>query len=107
MIVRSWRARATVANAAKYVEHAQAAVFPTLSQIPGHRGAMLLRSGRGEDVEILVLTAWGTMADIAAFAGADIGKAVVEPEAQAVLTDYDRTVVHYDVVAATGALRAV
>jgi heme-degrading monooxygenase HmoA len=106
MIIRSWRARATAANAVQYIEHAQAAVFPALSQIPGHRGAMLLRSDRAGDVEILVLTAWGTMDEVAAFAGADIGKAVVDPEAQAVLTDYDRTVAHYDVVAATGALRA-
>lgn len=34
---------------------------------------------------------------IAAFAGLDLGLAVVEPQARAVLLDYERTVQHYEV----------
>jgi heme-degrading monooxygenase HmoA len=49
-------------------------------------------------VEFLVLTRWASMDAIRAFAGDDVGKAVVEPEAVQALLSFDRTVQHYEVV---------
>jgi heme-degrading monooxygenase HmoA len=97
MIVRSWRGRAAKGNAA-YVEHFRRNVMPELREIEGFLGASLLREERAADVEFLVLTRWASMDAVRAFAGADAARAVVEPEAVAALTDYDRTVHHYEVV---------
>ena len=102
MIVRSWRARASREKAPLYVEHARSQVFPEIAAIPGHAGALVLRRDTGGDVEIVVLTVWSSMQAIAAFAGDTPERAVVEPEAQAMLLDYDRMVQHYEVAAASG-----
>ncbi|HKV40957.1 MAG TPA: hypothetical protein VJX67_17250, partial [Blastocatellia bacterium] len=97
-ILRFWRARSTVESVGKYVEHATSTVFPALRAIEGHRGAYLLRRVAGGTVELAVLTLWESMEAVRKFAGMDPTKAVVEPEAQAVLTSFDDYVTHYDVV---------
>lgn len=99
MIVRVWRARASMEKAASYVQHAADRVFPELHRIPGHKGALLLRREQGETVELHVLTFWSSMAAVQAFAGPSSDTAVVEPDARAMLLAYDRTVDHYGVVA--------
>jgi heme-degrading monooxygenase HmoA len=70
--------------------------------VHGFLGASLLKTEAKGGIEYLVLTRWSSMAAIEGFAGSDIGKAVVEPEAIAALTDYDRTAVHYEVVEDVG-----
>jgi hypothetical protein len=45
-----------------------------------------------------VLTRWESLEHIKQFAGADIGRAVVEPGAIAELIDFDDTVQHYESV---------
>jgi heme-degrading monooxygenase HmoA len=98
MILRMWRARATVENSGKYIEHATKKVFPALNAIEGHRGAYLLRRA----VEFVVLTLWESMEAIREFAGVKPEKAVVEPEARAALTAFDESVTHFQVVHRTG-----
>ena len=49
-------------------------------------------------VEFLVLTLWGSMDTIRAFAGPEIEKAVVEPGAVAALIEFDADVRDYDVI---------
>jgi heme-degrading monooxygenase HmoA len=98
MIVRAWRGRASPANPRAYVEHFRRTVLPALRQLDGFLGASLLREDRAEGVEFLVLTRWASMDAVRAFAGDDVRKAVVEPEAVAALTDFDPTVRHYEVV---------
>ena len=97
MIVRAWRGRAATGNSA-YIEHFRRNVMPDLRKIEGFLGASLLREERGDEVEFLVLSRWASMDAVRAFAGTDISRAVVEPEAVAALKDYDRTVHHYEVV---------
>jgi GNAT superfamily N-acetyltransferase len=96
VIVRIWRARAANDKAASYVEHATARVFPELRQLPGHKGALVLTKAHDAEVAIQVLTFWQSMQAVRAFAGPSPDVAVVEPEAQAVLLDFDRTVTHYN-----------
>jgi heme-degrading monooxygenase HmoA len=97
MIVRSWRAHATRENAPLYAEHALSQVFPAIAKIAGHQGALVLRRDHDANVEIVVLTFWSSMQAVEAFAGPTPDVAVVEPEAQAVLLDYDHTVQHYEI----------
>ena len=98
MIARIWRGRAAREKAAGYAAHATERVFPSLLGIPGHRGALLLRREAEGGVEFLAVTLWESLAAIEAFAGADAERAVVEPEARAVLTEFDGFARHYEVV---------
>jgi GNAT superfamily N-acetyltransferase/heme-degrading monooxygenase HmoA len=97
MIVRVWRGSATKANTAGYLQHAATRVFPDLRRLPGHRGALVLTRQQGASEEIQVLTFWESIEDIRAFAGVALDVAVVEPEAQAILSDYDRGVAHHHI----------
>ena len=99
MIVRSWSGRARKDGAQRYVAHARTAVFAHLATLAGHRGALVLTEERDADVAVTVLTFWDSMDAVRAFAGSDPNAAVVEPEAEAALIDYDRTVRHFEVAA--------
>jgi uncharacterized protein len=101
MILRMWRARATVEKSGDYIEHATKKVFPSLSAIEGHRGAYLLRRAVDGAIELVVLTLWESMDAVRKFAGVKPEKAVVEPEARAVLTAFDESVTHFEVVQRT------
>src|SRR5262245_48518184 len=98
MVLRMWKARSTTTQAAAYIEHATKNVFPKIRTIEGHRGEYLLCRQVEGDVELVVLTLWDSMDAVRRFAGAEPDKAVVEPEAQAALTSFDRYVNHFDVV---------
>jgi uncharacterized protein YciI/heme-degrading monooxygenase HmoA len=98
MILRVWRGRSTAERASEYVQHAATKVFPALSAIEGHCGAYLLRRAVDGVIEFLVLTFWDSMAAVRRFAGAHPEKAVVEPEARAILTSFDASVGHFEIV---------
>jgi heme-degrading monooxygenase HmoA len=98
MIARTWRGHATPDNAPAYVRHFRDAVRPQLERLPGFSDAYVLRRQSDDDVEIVVMTLWESMDAIRAFAGERPEVAVVEPEARAVLSGYDRAVAHYEVV---------
>jgi heme-degrading monooxygenase HmoA len=97
MIVRTWRGRATAANAPAYVRHFTGTVVPQLKALPGHRGAWLMQREIDGEVELVSTTLWESRAAIEAFAGKDIGRAHVEPQARAVLSAFDDFAEHYEV----------
>jgi len=98
MIVRIWRGQAPLgAKADAYHAHVTGTVFPQLKALAGHQGAWLLRREVGGEVEFLAVTFWESLDAIRAFAGEDIGAAIVESEARAVLSDFDGFARHYDV----------
>lgn len=101
MILRLWKARATAQGAAQYVQYVTTKVFPALWAIEGHRGAYLL--GRVLDgwTELVVLTLWQSMEAVRRFAGANAEKAVVEAEARAILTSFDDSVIHFELLHAS------
>ena len=97
-ILRRWSARTTEAQLPKYLEHFSKNVLPELRRVPGYLGANVsLRRAQGE-VEIVVETNWRSLESIRAFAGSDVEAAVVAPEAAALLTSFDRSVRHCEVV---------
>jgi heme-degrading monooxygenase HmoA len=97
MIARIWRGRAEKARADAYQTHVTKTVFPSLKELAGHRGAWLLRREVDGRTEFLALTLWESRQAVEAFAGHDIGEAVVEPEARAVLAEFDDFASHYEV----------
>jgi len=98
MIIRIWRGLCTPESADAYERHVTRKVFPALTRIHGHRGAYLLRRQAEGQVEFLAVTAWDSMEAVREFAGQNPDIAVVEPEAQAVLADFDQFVRHYALV---------
>ncbi|HVO01969.1 MAG TPA: antibiotic biosynthesis monooxygenase [Candidatus Cybelea sp.] len=97
-IARIWTARATKANADAYPRHFRDKVLPHLDATPGFLGAMLMRREEGGEVEYTVLTRWVSLDSIRKFAGVDIDTAVVDSEAAAALTSYDKTVRHCEIL---------
>lgn len=100
MIARTWRGTASSNGAADYHRHFVGQVLPHLQDIPGFRGAYLLRREIAGEVEFTTITFWDSKETIRAFAGADPDVAVVEPEARRVLTSFDPRVAHAEVVCA-------
>jgi heme-degrading monooxygenase HmoA len=101
MIARMWRGSATTANAAAYERHFTARVVPHLKDIPGHRGAYLLRRSTDDRVELLAVTFWDSIETIKAFAGPRPELAIVEPEGRAALSEFDDFATHYDLAYGT------
>lgn len=99
MIVRVWRGRVATQYERAYIEHLTRRVFPAFRTIKGFVGGSLLKEKHAESVEFMVITRSTSMDAIRAFAGSDLTKAVIEPAAEAILLDYDRTVKHYDLEA--------
>ena len=100
LIVRTWSATADAAGAGNYSRYFTGTLLPQLRELPGFDGAYLLRRDLDEDgtVELTAHTFWESPEAIRAFAGDDITVAIVEPEAQAMLLDFDRTATHRSVV---------
>lgn len=97
-VLRVWKARSTPEKVGLYERHATEKVFPALRAIPGFREARLIKRASGGRVEVEVHTRWESMDAVRKFAGDDPSQAVVEPDAHAGLTDFDRTVTHFEIV---------
>jgi heme-degrading monooxygenase HmoA len=96
MIVREWRGWTERDNAEDYPEHFRSRVAPELKALSGFLSAELCRRVTGDSVEFVVLSRWRSLDAIRAFAGDDIGRAVVEPGAIAALEGFDESVRHYE-----------
>jgi hypothetical protein len=101
LTVRTWSATASSAGAADYGRYFTGTLLPELRKLPGFEDAYLLRRDldRNGTVELTAHTFWESPTVIRAFAGDDITVAIVEPEARAMLLDFDRTATHRTVVA--------
>jgi hypothetical protein len=101
LTVRTWSATADAAGAESYGRYFTGTLLPELRKLPGFEGAYLLRRDLDRDgtVELTAHTFWESPEVIRAFAGDDITVAIVEPEARAMLRDFDRTATHRSVAA--------
>ncbi len=98
MIGRVWHGWATAENASAYERLFRERILPGLRCIDGFAGAYLLRRDAHGEVEIATVTLFDSMADVRAFAGTDPAAAHVTPEARRLLSRFQETVDHYDVV---------
>ncbi|MBI2778142.1 MAG: antibiotic biosynthesis monooxygenase [Chloroflexi bacterium] len=103
MILREWRARARPEGADAYEAHFRAEVGSALASVEGFRGGYLARRLFGDEVELVVLTTWESLAAVRDFAGPDPVRAVIQPAARRVLSAYDDEVRHYEIVATVDA----
>jgi heme-degrading monooxygenase HmoA len=98
MISRQWRGLAKADQAQNYVEHLHTDTIPALRALPGFVSASILSRRFGEGIEFLVVTQWRSLDDVARFSGADLEAAVVPPEVEEMMVEYDRRAKHYDIV---------
>ena len=98
MVFRMWTARADARGVVAYREHFEQVVLPELRGLAGFAGVSLLTREHDRLTEIAVITRWQSRAAIRAFAGADLGTAVVAREAKELLASWDAHVTHYDEV---------
>jgi heme-degrading monooxygenase HmoA len=99
MITRLWRGWTATEDADEYERFLLTELFPAMRQIPGFRGAEVLRRPHEGEVAFVTLTRFDSLAAIRAFAGDDYEVAVLEPQALAVLTHYDERALHFDTAA--------
>jgi heme-degrading monooxygenase HmoA len=97
MITRLWRGWTTVDNADAYERFLVGELFPSMREIPGFRGADVLRRLEHDEVAFITLTRFDSLAAIQAFAGDDDYETpVLEPQALALLSRYERRALHFD-----------
>jgi len=98
LICRYWRGIAGSERAAEYLAHLREETFPALARLSGFIDAAVQRRSLPEGVEFLVVTRWHSLDAIRAFAGTDVTRAVVPPEVQAMMIEWDQRATHYEVI---------
>jgi hypothetical protein len=96
MITRLWRGWTTTDNADAYERFLLDGLFPSMRAIPGFRGADVLRRAEHHEVAFITLTRFDSVNAIRAFAGDDYETPVLEPQALALLSRYERRALHFD-----------
>jgi heme-degrading monooxygenase HmoA len=99
MILRQWKGIAKVQEAAHYIHHLKTETFPRLAEIDGFIRASILSRTVPQGIEFLIITLWESLQAIQGFAGETATVAVVPPEVQAMMVEFDREVSHYEVTA--------
>ena len=96
MITRLWRGWTATESADAYERFLLTELFPQMREIPGFRGADVLRRAEGDEVAFVTLTRFETLDAIRAFAGEDYETPVLEPTARALLSRYDLRAQHFE-----------
>jgi antibiotic biosynthesis monooxygenase (ABM) superfamily enzyme len=99
MICRIWRGWTTHENADAYEQLLCSEIFQRIGGLglPGYRGIELLRRREGDSTEFVTMMWFDALAGVRSFAGHDYERAVVPPEAQALLQRFDQRSAHYEV----------
>jgi antibiotic biosynthesis monooxygenase (ABM) superfamily enzyme len=88
MIARIWHGWTKPADAEAYEKLLRDDIFPSIAarRIEGYRGAELFVREDGIEVEFVTLLRFDSMDAVKEFAGADEGKPVISPKAEALIT---------------------
>lgn len=101
MIEHVWRGWTTPEDADTYERLLKEDVLPDIADTVGrgYRGHRVLRREAGDEVAFLTILRFETMADVRAIAGTDPTGAHVPDEARALLSRWEDTVEHYELIA--------
>jgi heme-degrading monooxygenase HmoA len=101
VIAREWKCTLPRRHRDGFMEHLYATGVAEISALPGYRGYQILERELPYDVaEVTLVTYWGSLEDIKAFAGEDIGVAVLYPGDEVYELVPETVVRHYGVVGA-------
>jgi heme-degrading monooxygenase HmoA len=99
MISRIWHGWTDPANADAYEEMLRSVVLPGISErVDGYLGVYLLRRDHEQEVEFVTVMMFASYDAVRSFAGDEYERAVIEPEAERLLSRFDRRVAHYETV---------
>jgi heme-degrading monooxygenase HmoA len=100
MILRIWHGYTTRGNADAYQELLESEIFVGIKNrnIQGYKGIQLLRREMESETEFITVMWFDSIDSVKVFAGQDFEKAVVPDKAQRVLSHFDKTSQHYDVL---------
>jgi len=98
VIARIWHGWTSAESAHAYEDFLRTKMFPSMQRVPGFLGADLLRSDGVDEIAFVTITRFESLSAVKDFAGDDYERAVVEPEARALLSRFDERSEHYDVV---------
>jgi antibiotic biosynthesis monooxygenase (ABM) superfamily enzyme len=96
VITRLWRGWTATEKADAYERFLLSELFPSMRNIPGFRGAEVLRRPENDEVAFITLTRFDSLDDIREFAGDEYETPVLEPQALALLSHYDERALHFD-----------
>jgi antibiotic biosynthesis monooxygenase (ABM) superfamily enzyme len=87
VIARIWRGWTKPENAKAYEDMLHDEIFPSIAarNIKGYRGAELFIKQDADEVEFVTLLRFDSMDAVKDFAGADEGKPVIYPKAEALI----------------------
>ena len=99
-IKRIWHGWTSRENAEAYRRLLNQEILPGIEakNMPGYRGIELLQRDRGEEVEFVTIMSFGSLHDVVAFQGEDYERCYVPDSAQAVLSRWDLTCAHFEIV---------
>jgi antibiotic biosynthesis monooxygenase (ABM) superfamily enzyme len=97
VIARLWHGWTSRENAAPYERFLREHMFPSMQSVPGFLGAELLRRDDGDEIAFVTITRFESYDAVRAFAGDDYERAVVEPDARALLSRRDESSEHFEV----------
>jgi len=100
MVARIWHGWTKRADAKAYEEMLCDEIFPSIAarKINGYGGAELFIREDDDEIKFLTLLRFDSMDAVKEFAGADEGKPVIYPKAEALLTRMDERSQHYRIV---------
>ena len=102
MIGRIWHGWTHPDNASEYQRVVSTEVLPAIAarNIPGYRGANLMRRELDQEVEFITIMWFDSLENVKDFMGEDYEVSHVPEQAQAVLSRFDTRSQHYDIILA-------
>jgi heme-degrading monooxygenase HmoA len=94
-VARMWHGRVPEAKAAEYYDYLNREGIERIEKIPGNLGADVMTSSHDGITEFLVISYWGSLDEIKAYAGADIQKVHNLPRDAEFLIEPETTVRHF------------
>jgi len=100
MISRIWHGYTTEENANTYQKLLESEIFVGIKNrnIPGYKGIQLLRKEMESETEFITIMWFESIEAVKKFAGEKFEKAVVPDKAQKILSHFDKTSQHYNVL---------
>lgn len=97
-IKRIWRGWTSRSNAEAYQKLLHEVVKPGIEAkgIPGYQSLELLRRDVGDEVEFMTIMSFDALENIVGLQGEDYERAYVPEAAQAVLSRWDQTCMHFE-----------
>jgi heme-degrading monooxygenase HmoA len=99
MIARIWHAWTAPEDVAAYEALLRSEILPALHRIEGFAGADLLRHKSASEVEFIVVTFFDSWEALRRFAGEQYEQAVVSAKVRGLLSRFDPSCLHFELVA--------